>query len=145
MQVWQWLNVPEWNLEAGELVMGAEVTVGGEKAGQEKAPDAYWAKIASKSERDAGDPEDIYIVEDAAGRQGWARRSSLRPLFEAQVITRLFIFLPALGQRGAALQELQVPALVIEANERHGLYFGDVGLRSRGIPTLSGKTFILAY
>ena len=78
MQVWQWLDVPEWNLEVGELVKGAEVTVGGEKAGQNRAPGAFWAKIVSKRERDAGDTEDIYIVEDAAGRQGWARRSSLR-------------------------------------------------------------------
>jgi hypothetical protein len=46
------------------------------------------------------------------------------------IIEAIHAALPALGQRGAALQELQVPALVIEANERHGLYFGDVGLRS---------------
>ena len=38
--------------------------------------------------------------------------------------------LPALGRLGAVLQELQVPAFAIEANERHGLYFVDVGLRS---------------
>jgi len=38
----------------------------------------FWAKIVSKRVRDAGDTEDIYIVEDAAGRQEWARRSSLR-------------------------------------------------------------------
>ena len=52
--------------------------MGGEKAGQERAPGAFWAKIVSKRERDAGDPEDIYIVEDAAGRQEWTRRSLLR-------------------------------------------------------------------
>ena len=82
MQVWQWLDVPEWNLEVGELVKGAEVTVGGEKAGQERAPSAFWAKIISKRERDAGDTEDIYLMkyifEGAAGRQGFARRSFLR-------------------------------------------------------------------
>jgi len=71
--VWQWLDVPEWNLDSGELVKEAEVTVGGEKAGQERA---FLGQ--DRLERDAGDTEDIYIVEDAAGRQEWARRSSLR-------------------------------------------------------------------
>lgn len=41
MQVWQLLDVSE-NLEAGELVKGALVTVGGEKAGQKRAPGAFW-------------------------------------------------------------------------------------------------------
>ena len=41
MHVWQWLDVPEWNLDAGELVNGAEVTVGGEKVGQERDPGAF--------------------------------------------------------------------------------------------------------
>ena len=45
----------EWNLEACELVEGAEVTVGGEEAGQELAPGAFWAKIVSKRERDLRD------------------------------------------------------------------------------------------
>ena len=52
------------------------------------------------------------------------------PLFEAQMSVDDHAALPALGQRGAALRELQVPALALEANERHGLYFGDVRLRS---------------
>ena len=54
------------------------------------------------------------------------------PLFEAQMSVDYHAALPALGQgqRGAALRELQVPALALEANERHGLYFGDVRLRS---------------
>ena len=77
MQLWQWLDVSEWNLEAGELVEGAEVTVGGEEAGQERAPGALGQDV-SKRERDMGDKGDIHIVEDAAGRQGWARQSSLR-------------------------------------------------------------------
>ena len=31
MQVRQWLDVSEWNQEAGDLVKGTEVTVGGER------------------------------------------------------------------------------------------------------------------
>ena len=34
MQVWQWLDVCEWNLAAGELAVGANVTVHGEMAGE---------------------------------------------------------------------------------------------------------------
>ena len=68
MQVWQWLDVSEWNLEAGKLVEGAEVTVGGEEAGQERAPGAFWAKIVSKRERDLGDQR-TYTSSIAAGRQ----------------------------------------------------------------------------
>ena len=78
MQVWQWLDIPEWNLEVGELVKGAEVTVGGEKAGQNRAPGAFWAKIVSKRERDEGTTDDINIVENASGRKGWARKTLLR-------------------------------------------------------------------
>ena len=48
------------------------------------------------------------------------------PLFEAQMSVDDHAAL----QRGAALRELQVPALALEANERHGLYFGDVRLWS---------------
>ena len=34
MQVWQWLDVFEWNLASGELAVGANVTVHGEMAGE---------------------------------------------------------------------------------------------------------------
>ena len=57
------------------------------------------------------------------------------PLFEAQMSVDDHAALPALGQRGAALRELQVPALALEANERHGLYFGYVRL----FPPENGK------
>ena len=79
MQVWQLLDVFELNLEAGELVKGALVTVGGEKAGQKRAPGAFWNQdCLEKRARRGRYKDDCNIVEDAVERQGLARRSLLR-------------------------------------------------------------------
>ena len=81
----QWLNVPKWNLEAGQLVKGAEV--GRRESRPGAGPWCFWAKIFSKSERDAGYTMDIYIVEDAAGGSG----GSCEPLFLHRVFVKQFL------------------------------------------------------
>jgi predicted RNA-binding Zn-ribbon protein involved in translation (DUF1610 family) len=78
MQVAQWLDVYSWDQNVGGLVEGAEVTVGGEMAGEARAPGSYWAKVVSKPLRAAGAVEDSYVVENAAGVQHTILRSSLR-------------------------------------------------------------------
>jgi len=49
------------------------------------------------------------------------------PLFEAQMITRLFLHSDNAAQHFKSSKSLH---LAIEAKERHGLYFGDLELRS---------------
>ena len=75
--MWQWLDVGAWNLEVGELEVGAEVTVRGEKAGDARAEGSFWARVVSKVLRAAEDVEDSYIVENEEGKFT-ARRSLLR-------------------------------------------------------------------
>ena len=61
------------------------------------------------------------------------------PLFEAQMITRLFLHSDNAAQHFKSSKS-------IEAKERHGLYFGDLELRSswaRQVPS-SGKRLISA-
>ncbi len=66
------LDVGTWNLTAGPLNMGAEVTINGKVAGEERAAGSFWARVVSK------EGEDRYRVEDAAGVQQDVQRSALR-------------------------------------------------------------------
>jgi hypothetical protein len=76
--VWQWGDVGAWNLEVGDLKVGAEVTARGEKAGEARAEGSYWARVISKNPRGDGDCEDSYVVENEKGDQNCIRRSLLR-------------------------------------------------------------------
>ena len=92
MQVWQWLDMSEWNLEACELVEGAEVTVGGEEAGQELAPGAFWAKIVSKRERDLGDQRTYTssrMLREGRGGPGEARCATASSSSNATLVSVL--------------------------------------------------------
>jgi hypothetical protein len=68
----QFLDVKAWDLSAGELDGGAEVTVDGEAAGEERAAGSFWARVVSK------EGEGSYRVEDAEGAQRVVLRSRLR-------------------------------------------------------------------
>ncbi len=78
MQVWQWLDVFEWNLASGELAVGANVTVNGEMAGEARSAASFWAKVISKTPLLAGTVDDQYVVEDASGVKHTVARSLLR-------------------------------------------------------------------
>ena len=44
-----WVRVLEWNKTTGSLDAGAEVLVGGEKAGNEEEAGAYWAEVVGRA------------------------------------------------------------------------------------------------
>ena len=76
--IWQWLDVGEWNSETGELEVGDEVTVHGEKAGEARVVESYCARVISTSLAKSEDMEPCYRIEDATGKVWRAMRSQLR-------------------------------------------------------------------
>lgn len=80
MSVSSFLEIEKWNRSDGELNVGDEVTVNGERyIGNNKetiaiAMDSYWAKVV----RHIGVHGDMYQVEDEHGSMHDVRRSSLR-------------------------------------------------------------------
>jgi hypothetical protein len=69
--VLSWLDVAAWDREEGDLSIGAEVTVNGEKSGSLRQARSYWARIIDRV-------GDIYAVENSTGNKEKVHRKLLR-------------------------------------------------------------------